>query len=138
MTFPTQRVGTNFFLFSSFIIINFEIRQIFKAEQFTRLQFSFSCPFSLKGDTEINAPVWLALVIFGSFLCFCAWIYSISEGWDYWTACYFTFITFTTIGLGDIVPERAETVGEICVYCCRLFHVDLKWFPESTWIVLKT
>ena len=66
--------------------------------------------YSLKDKTEINAPVWLALIIFISFLCFFALIYSLAEGWDYWTACYFTFITFTTIGLGDVVPEKTETV----------------------------
>jgi hypothetical protein len=28
------------------------------------------------------------------------------EGWDYWEAFYFIFITMTTIGFGDFVPVR--------------------------------
>ena len=58
-------------------------------------------------DTQINAPVWVALPIIFIFLAFMSSLYCALEGWDFGTALYFIFITFTTIGFGDIVPKSA-------------------------------
>jgi hypothetical protein len=54
---------------------------------------------------EISAPVWLALPIIFFFLALMSSMYCALEGWDFGTSLYFIFITFTTIGFGDIVPS---------------------------------
>ncbi|XP_032222964.2 TWiK family of potassium channels protein 7 isoform X2 [Nematostella vectensis] len=54
---------------------------------------------------EINAPVWLALPIIFVFLTLMSSVYCALEGWDFGTSLYFIFITFTTIGFGDVVPK---------------------------------
>ena len=61
-------------------------------------------------DTQINAPVWIALPIIFVFLAIMSSMYCALEGWDFGTALYFIFITFTTIGFGDIVP-RSQAVS---------------------------
>lgn len=35
------------------------------------------------------------------------------EGWDFATATYFSFITMTTIGLGDITPSKSSNGGQV-------------------------
>lgn len=35
------------------------------------------------------------------------------EGWDFATATYFSFITMTTIGLGDITPSKSSDGGQV-------------------------
>ena len=56
-------------------------------------------------DAQINAPVWIALPIIFLFLAVMSFMYCALEGWDFGTALYFIFITFTTIGFGDVVPQ---------------------------------
>ena len=58
-------------------------------------------------DAQINAPVWVALPIIFLFLAIMSSMYCALEGWDFGTALYFIFITFTTIGFGDVVPKSA-------------------------------
>ena len=58
-------------------------------------------------DDQINAPVWVALPIIFVFLAVMSFMYCALEGWDFGTALYFIFITFTTIGFGDIVPKSS-------------------------------
>ncbi|XP_068755615.1 TWiK family of potassium channels protein 7-like isoform X2 [Montipora capricornis] len=61
-------------------------------------------------DDQINAPVWVALPIIFVFLAVMSCMYCALEGWDFGTALYFIFITFTTIGFGDIVPTSAAGI----------------------------
>lgn len=37
-----------------------------------------------------------------------AGIFSMLEGWDFFTSWYFFFISCSTIGLGDVVPSKPE------------------------------
>jgi len=64
---------------------------------------------------DINAPVWLALPIIFVFLAIMSTMYSLLEGWDFGTSLYFIFITFTTIGFGDIVPS-SQAVRHRCSF----------------------
>ena len=58
-------------------------------------------------DVQINAPVWVALPIIFLFLAIMSLMYCALEGWDFGTALFFIFITFTTIGFGDVVSKSA-------------------------------
>ncbi|CAJ0942582.1 unnamed protein product, partial [Mesorhabditis belari] len=52
-------------------------------------------------------PIWLALLICVTWICACAGLFQIWERhWSYFTSLYFFFISLSTIGLGDIVPEH--------------------------------
>ena len=54
----------------------------------------------------MDAPLWLALLFLAVFMSIMAFLYCYIEGWDFGTAFYFTFVTFLTIGFGDVVPEE--------------------------------
>ncbi|CAG9538731.1 unnamed protein product [Cercopithifilaria johnstoni] len=52
-------------------------------------------------------PVWLALFICISWICICAGLFCLWETrWSYFTSLYFFFISLSTIGLGDVVPDH--------------------------------
>lgn len=69
-------------------------------------------------DAQINAPVWIALPIIFLFLAVMSFMYCALEGWDFGTALYFIFITFTTIGFGDVVPQ-SQAVRMLFFDCFR-------------------
>ncbi|BFZ04537.1 hypothetical protein BsWGS_07576 [Bradybaena similaris] len=52
----------------------------------------------------VTVPLWVSLLIIGSYICGGALLFSSWEkDWDYLIAAYFCFITLTTIGFGDYV-----------------------------------
>ncbi|VIO90336.1 Uncharacterized protein BM_BM8470 [Brugia malayi] len=52
-------------------------------------------------------PVWLALLICIAWICICAGLFCLWETrWSYFTSLYFFFISLSTIGLGDVVPDH--------------------------------
>uniref|UniRef100_A0A0R3RIA9 Ion_trans_2 domain-containing protein n=1 Tax=Elaeophora elaphi TaxID=1147741 RepID=A0A0R3RIA9_9BILA len=61
-------------------------------------------------DEEVESrtiPVWLALFICIGWICICAGLFCLWETrWSYFTSLYFFFISLTTIGLGDVVPDH--------------------------------
>merc|ERR1719198_1972499 len=54
-------------------------------------------------------PILLTTV----FLLACGLLYTEAEGWDFGVACYFWFITFSTIGLGDFAPAHENQIGTV-------------------------
>ncbi|VDM92359.1 unnamed protein product, partial [Litomosoides sigmodontis] len=61
-------------------------------------------------DDQIESktiPVWLALLICIGWICICAGLFCLWETrWSYFTSLYFFFISLSTIGLGDVVPDH--------------------------------
>lgn len=57
-------------------------------------------------DDAGNVPFVVVILLMLTYLCVGAGSFSIAEGWNYFEAFYFTFITLTTIGFGDIVPTK--------------------------------
>ena len=43
------------------------------------------------------------------------------EGWSLLDSSYFCFITLTTIGFGDLVPDQKNTDGELRIALCSLY-----------------
>ncbi|CAF3333601.1 unnamed protein product [Rotaria socialis] len=72
-----------------------------RQEQLTNL------PFELEHQTvQYQVPIPATLGILTLYIVVGAALFSNWEGWSYIDAAYFSFITFTTIGLGDLVPGK--------------------------------
>lgn len=57
-------------------------------------------------DDEFNLPITLAIFILILYLIFGAVMINIWESWDFFESFYFVFISMSTIGLGDLVPDH--------------------------------
>lgn len=57
-------------------------------------------------DDEFNLPISLAIFILLAYIFAGAMVYSMWEGWSFFEACYFVFISMSTIGFGDYVPKH--------------------------------
>ena len=64
---------------------------------------------------QVRVPVSILMVLMVLYLLFGAEIFSCWEGWSYIGACYFSFITLTTIGFGDLVPGN-RSVGAAFIF----------------------
>ncbi|CAI4232595.1 unnamed protein product [Auanema sp. JU1783] len=63
-------------------------------------------------------PLWLSLLIaFLFIICYSA-TFSYLEKWDFFTSVYFTVISFTTVGFGDVVPSN---LGNALILLCFYF-----------------
>lgn len=67
-------------------------------------------------NDKFDLPVSLALVLLLSYLFVGAAIFTLMEPWDYCESFYFTFISMSTIGLGDFVPSRPVYMVVIMFY----------------------
>ncbi|CAI2356130.1 unnamed protein product [Caenorhabditis sp. 36 PRJEB53466] len=56
-------------------------------------------------DDLLSFPISGLLIITVIWVIFCAVLFSFLEDWDFGTSLYFTLISFTTIGFGDILPS---------------------------------
>lgn len=57
--------------------------------------------------SELKVPITLNLVLLAVYIMMGAVLFSIWEDWDLGSSTYFTFITLSTIGFGDMVPGTA-------------------------------
>lgn len=57
-------------------------------------------------NDEFNLPISLASGMLIVYILLGAMIYTCWEDWDYFEAFYFVFISMSTIGFGDYVPEH--------------------------------
>ncbi|CAI4224081.1 unnamed protein product [Auanema sp. JU1783] len=61
-------------------------------------------------DDLLSFPISFLIFVTVMWIFICAAIFLLFEEWDYGTSLYFTLISFTTIGFGDIVPSEFSYV----------------------------
>lgn len=61
-------------------------------------------------DGQVDAPLWMGLLILLFFTTLMAGLFCWIEGWDFGTSLYFQYITYLTIGFGDVVPQKEQLV----------------------------
>jgi len=66
-------------------------------------------------------PIWLSVFLVLVYIGFGAYIFREWEGWSWLDSSYFSFITLTTIGFGDMVPDHKKGYGEIRISLCSLY-----------------
>lgn len=57
-------------------------------------------------DDEFNLPISVAIVILVVYIIIGAVGYTLWESWTFFESFYFVFISMSTIGLGDLVPDH--------------------------------
>lgn len=57
-------------------------------------------------DDEFNLPISVAVIILLTYINIGAFVYSLWEKWNFFESFYFIFISISTIGLGDLVPDH--------------------------------
>ncbi|RZC18406.1 uncharacterized protein BDFB_001752 [Asbolus verrucosus] len=67
-------------------------------------------------DDEFNLPISLAIFILVVYILLGALIYSLWEDWAFFNAFYFVFISMSTIGFGDMVPDDPACMIVSIVY----------------------
>lgn len=67
-------------------------------------------------DDEFNLPITVALFILISYIFIGAVIYCMWEEWNFFASFYFVFISMSTIGFGDIVPQKPLCMFVTIVY----------------------
>lgn len=73
-------------------------------------------PSEIEIDDEFNLPISLALFILISYILLGAAMYSMWETWSFFESFYFVFISMSTIGFGDYVPNHPMFMMASIVY----------------------
>jgi|ETNmetMinimDraft_2_1059921.scaffolds.fasta_scaffold276951_1 hypothetical protein len=85
-------------------------------------------PIKLK-KSEIYSKFWFALGVFVLLLLIGTQIYHVTEGWSYFDSLYFTVVTATTIGYGDLVPHT--TAGKSFTMIFPFIAIGLAFYLFS-------
>jgi hypothetical protein len=57
-------------------------------------------------NEKLRLPLKLAVMLLILWVVFCASVFKFFQGWTFFDAAYFFFISLTTIGLGDVTVEH--------------------------------
>ncbi|XP_059090405.1 uncharacterized protein LOC131886165 isoform X1 [Tigriopus californicus] len=68
-----------------------------------------------------SVPIWLSLLLVVAYIVWGSYIFRDWEGWSLLDSAYFCFITLTTIGFGDLVPNQQSEDGEVRIALCSLY-----------------
>ena len=67
-------------------------------------------------DDTFNVSITLAVFVSIAYILLGAIIYVKTEQWTYIDSLYFTFVSVSTIGLGDLIPNNGSIFIESCLY----------------------
>ncbi|XP_063834746.1 potassium channel subfamily K member 18 isoform X3 [Ostrinia nubilalis] len=67
-------------------------------------------------DDEFNLPISVAIVILVIYILIGALVYHTWENWSFFESFYFVFISMSTIGLGDLVPDHPHRMMGSILY----------------------
>ncbi|CAF2631570.1 unnamed protein product [Rotaria sp. Silwood2] len=95
-----------FFIKYYSLTINFTQRVIKRRRQRRRRRQQIKLSFEIENESVQHVPVAATLGVLALYIVAGAVLFSHWEGWSYVDGAYFSFITFTTIGLGDLVPGK--------------------------------
>uniref|UniRef100_A0A1B0DCI0 Potassium channel domain-containing protein n=1 Tax=Phlebotomus papatasi TaxID=29031 RepID=A0A1B0DCI0_PHLPP len=73
-------------------------------------------PSEIEIDDEFNLPISLAFFILITYILIGASIYTTWEDWSFFESFYFVFISMSTIGFGDFVPNHPMYMMASIVY----------------------
>ncbi|ETN85142.1 potassium channels protein 18 domain protein, TWiK family [Necator americanus] len=65
---------------------------------------------SLGDEDLLSFPISFLIFLTILWVFVCAWIFTLFEDWSYGTSLYFTLISFTTIGFGDVLPSEYDYI----------------------------
>lgn len=65
---------------------------------------------SMDDEDLLSFPISFLIFLTILWVFFCAWIFTLLEDWSYGTSLYFTLISFTTIGFGDVLPSEYDYI----------------------------
>ncbi|KAK5979970.1 TWiK family of potassium channels protein 18 [Trichostrongylus colubriformis] len=65
---------------------------------------------SLDDEDLLSFPISFLIFLTVLWVLLCAWIFTLLEDWSYGTSLYFTLISFTTIGFGDVLPSEYDYI----------------------------
>lgn len=71
---------------------------------------------NIDSSEEFNFGPMAAVILTFIYLFTGATIFSLVEGWNLLDSSYFSFITFSTIGLGDVIPEHPNFMIFVMLY----------------------
>ncbi|KFM59056.1 TWiK family of potassium channels protein 18, partial [Stegodyphus mimosarum] len=67
-------------------------------------------------DDEFNLPVSLAVILLITYMMLGAFIFTLWEDWSFFESFYFVFISMSTIGFGDYVPNHPMYMMATFIY----------------------
>uniref|UniRef100_A0A914Z6S0 Potassium channel domain-containing protein n=1 Tax=Panagrolaimus superbus TaxID=310955 RepID=A0A914Z6S0_9BILA len=73
-------------------------------------------PKTWEEELEKEVPVLLVFVILLLYIAFGGVLFAVLESWSYIDAFYYSFVSLTTIGFGDLVPDRHEYIVIMLIY----------------------
>ncbi|CAF0738115.1 unnamed protein product [Rotaria sordida] len=83
------------------------VHRIIRRQKKQRQQQESKLSFEIENRTiQHHVPITATIGVLTLYIVAGAILFSHWEGWSYIDAAYFSFITFTTIGLGDFVPGK--------------------------------
>mmetsp|Transcript_1111 Transcript_1111/g.1788 ORF Transcript_1111/g.1788 Transcript_1111/m.1788 type:complete len:631 (+) Transcript_1111:133-2025(+) len=117
-TAPKTSGGRGFCVFYAFLGIPLFNYFLMKFNTIIMGVFTFTYRQCCRGQrkwTTYRLIVFPTLIVFAIFLG--GFVYQYSEGWSQQECMYFSFITLSTIGFGDLVPETSQAQIACCIYC---------------------
>lgn len=93
----------------------------------SRMPLIWRCPEdgqeSTIHPTTVSVPALLVVSIFIFYICAGAIIFSSTSGWSFLDSIYFCFITVSTIGVGDKLPQSSEFHAQLQLFACCLYLI---------------